>query len=462
MYSNEQRLDSIRQRNDYNTLSDVAQDILSKLLSGHRSLVGLITTNHLETMDELRRNHQNIRIAITADGSQSRSKIESESNAIRAIIHTEGLAIRQHITDEQSRLQGKDLAAQNVKQMKDSLWYPSMNSRNEGITAAHKTTFEWVFGAVNEQDVPATTSGFDLTWPDAMISDKLKEEVVIRTKAGAKFASWLKEGSGTYWINGKPGSGKSTLINVLFRHHKTSRFLHDWAAPDILLQPFFFFWNSGTHEQKSLLGCLKSLLYQCIQSCPRLVELLVQDSGTSWSGPVRTDNALQIPVWTVENLTTSLYCLITQTVIPCRFCLFLDGLDELDGSFYDLLQLLRSLSGFDHVKLCVSSRPLYDFAQAFKSDSSIQLEHFTTLDMMVLVRDRLLHSIVQKNFDQKTVREFSKDLVEKAEGVFLWLVLAVRQLEQGLNQWDSIEQLRARVNELPSDLDKMYTHSTLR
>lgn len=55
------------------------------------------------------------------------------------------------------------------------------------------------------------------------------------------FASWLKTGDGIYWINGKAGSGKSTLMRYIYDNPRTRQELSQWAAPTALSMPGFFF-----------------------------------------------------------------------------------------------------------------------------------------------------------------------------------------------------------------------------
>lgn len=49
----------------------------------------------------------------------------------------------------------------------------------------------------------------------------------------------------TYWITGKPGSGKSTLMKFIRHHTETTDILKAWAGDDDIVQAAFYFWNSG-------------------------------------------------------------------------------------------------------------------------------------------------------------------------------------------------------------------------
>jgi hypothetical protein len=55
-----------------------------------------------------------------------------------------------------------------------------------------------------------------------------------------------------------------------------------------------------------------------------------------------------------------------------------------------------------------------------------------------------------------------EDIVLKAQGVFLWVDLVVRDLLAGLQNWDRISDLQKRVELLPPDLENLYKHMLAR
>lgn len=135
-----------------------------------------------------------------------------------------------------------------------SLWFPTIDHRHIEIHDAHRNTFQWIF-----------RESFD---PSCGWSN---------------FVQWLETGNGLYWINGKAGSGKSTLMKYIFDHEKTRRYLHTWAQNFELKVAGFFFWNSGTAEQRSQTGILRSLLYQILCKTPDLVRVVFPDEWSNWS-----------------------------------------------------------------------------------------------------------------------------------------------------------------------------------
>lgn len=45
-------------------------------------------------------------------------------------------------------------------------------------------------------------------------------------------AQWLESGSGVYWVCGKAGSGKSTLMKHIFFHRDVPKLLQRWLNPE--------------------------------------------------------------------------------------------------------------------------------------------------------------------------------------------------------------------------------------
>lgn len=50
------------------------------------------------------------------------------------------------------------------------------------------------------------------------------------------------------------------------------------------------------------------------------------------------------------------------------------------------------------------------------------------------------------------------EVVEKADGVFLWVEIVVKSLINGIRNWDEPEDLRKRVRLLPKKLEPLYEH----
>ena len=159
---------------------------------------------------------------------------------------------RSHIIAEIQRLQIDDRRYDDVTK---SLFYPDIFSRQEQVDYDFdgiENSYEWVFHWPRTQK--ATAHRQVPLWDD--------------------FAEWLKSGQGYYWISGKPGSGKSTLMNYICQHKLRQQLLREWCVDRLLLTPTYFFWAAGSRQQKSIDGLLRSLIYQILTECRDLVGCL--------------------------------------------------------------------------------------------------------------------------------------------------------------------------------------------
>jgi len=142
--------------------------------------------------------------------------------------------------------------------------------------------------------------------------------------------------------------------------------------------------------------------------------------------------------------------------------ILIDGLDEFDGGKdqqNELLTFLMSLSKSETVKICVSSRHYPEFQNAFECFPRLRLEDLTRDDIKTVVEDRLgalsEFKLLQQVHPQASTHLIS-NVVQKAQGVFLWVYLVVRSLRQGVIDGDSMAALTRRLEEIPDDLDTYF------
>ena len=107
-----------------------------------------------------------------------------------------------------SRLEETD----HYKHVLDSLHFSEMNMRQDEIKDAHKQTFQWIFNQSDEG-----------SWYN--------------------FHDWLSKKGGFYWICGKAGSGKSTLMRFIDNDERTSDCCRGWAEEERHFRAAYFFWR---------------------------------------------------------------------------------------------------------------------------------------------------------------------------------------------------------------------------
>lgn len=140
-----------------------------------------------------------------------------------------------------TRLRESGQRADLVQPILKRLYFPTMRARHRKIPEAYEETFTWVFqGTLPGQSSPV------------------------------KFIDWLHDHNSNeiYWIYGKAGSGKSTLMKFLADHDETRTRSRPWTGDKTLIVAKFFFWHAGTPLQKSQEGLLRSLLSKFSGNAP--------------------------------------------------------------------------------------------------------------------------------------------------------------------------------------------------
>ncbi|KAI0869460.1 hypothetical protein GGS24DRAFT_512070 [Hypoxylon argillaceum] len=102
----------------------------------------------------------------------------------------------------------------------ESLFFPDMHTRRYQIKEPTPGTLDWLFSSTHEN------LDHGVTWSD--------------------FNQWLRKDTSTYWISGKAGSGKSTLMAHLVRDRRTRQELNAWSSGHKLEVLSFFFWRAGS------------------------------------------------------------------------------------------------------------------------------------------------------------------------------------------------------------------------
>lgn len=309
----------------------------------------------------------------------------------------------------------------------ESLYFPHMHDRQNMVHEREATTLDWVF------DPP---SHILREWCD--------------------FSGWLLSDCGLYWISGKAGSGKSTLMKWLLQEDRTRAHLDRWAHPQRLVLASHFFWNSGGKHQKSLSGALRSLMYELLSQCP---EPIWHVSPLRWRS--HDLELSHFPSWTDGELFYALRLFFRHVAGNVRICLFIDGLDEFVGDDHQLVQLVKlfQTESKGHVKVCISSRPWEFFKDAFSPYPRLRLEDLTRLDIecyiaSTLLSDSRFQSMQRINSMQCT--QLVHEIIGKAKGVWLWVVLVVRSLLRGLQNHDTIMDLQARLRQIPEELEDYF------
>lgn len=320
-----------------------------------------------------------------------------------------------------------------AKSISNSLFYVSLGHREEAIPPAHRETFGWIFKR------PDIGDDGEPLWSD--------------------FREWLESpGLDMYWVTGKPGSGKSTLMKFIIATEsvKTRDYLTAWSKSLPLIIAGFYFWNAGNNLQKSQLGLLRTILRQCITQQPRLAQTLFPRRFTLLR-MMRHGGGL--PDWGMDETLTAFKALTRMAGSSFKLALFIDGLDEFDGDHNRILETFKDARASGHMKICVSSRPWNIFKDAFRLLPSLRIEGLTRRDIEIFVHDNFSGNpgyLELQAVWPKHSRDLLQSIVDKARGVFLWVALVAGALLRRIQMGDTLLQLQKILDDLPEDLSLLF------
>jgi hypothetical protein len=401
--------------------------------------------------------HKNDRFK-TLDADQQCS-IDTLTTILRIVVKEANDKLKSELVARLENMQKERLAEEEKKYVEQQrqldetadlvvlghLNFASKNVRRDEIHDAHRTTFSWIF-----KDPEIVRASGD---------------VAENTRPWNNFVEWLKRGKDIYWINGKAGSGKSTLMRYIVENAETFEHLREWADPAELRVASFYFWHSGLPEQRSQSGLFRSLLYEILCQRPDLVRHVFREE---WEIFRSTESkveqmAMLERVHSFRRLKVAFAYLVSLASDELKLCFFIDGLDEYEGQGSEgpetIINIFKSIPISPNLKICLSSRPWVAFENAFNKGPNLRLQDLTYRDIRVYVRDRLEsdHRILQLSEAYPAQKEyFVREILSKANGVFLWVSLVITSLLTGLTNRDDISDLQNRLKGIPPDLEEFY------
>lgn len=391
-----------------------------------------------------------------------------------------------------------------MRSLKDSVFLSATYDRHERVESAHENTLDWAFAP-----------------------------------HGAGLSEWFINDTSLFWINGKPGSGKSTLMKRICDDR--SRYI-----PEHHINAVFFFNHRGTTIQKSYDGLLHCILHQiwsqseellgdelrfecqCLRSdedglrwtdawggrmsrwhlkvaegwkegkttdmieeearkamqeaehrcTQKSLKRYLEKKEKDWMSKVQGEldlnmNALEKRLrqhrqWTTDRLEQAFLRILNNRVSDVKVFLFLDALDEYEGEPEMIAQfLVKAVEHAENVgnqiKICFSSRPWNVFKDFFGNAPSLIVESYTQADIAKYVQGRLVgHKRAAELLEspdpsqRRGMFDLKERLLDRAEGVFLWVRLMLDTLLDQLQDGASMKHLKELQAALPTELEKLY------
>ncbi|KAL8364666.1 hypothetical protein RB595_003784 [Gaeumannomyces hyphopodioides] len=290
-----------------------------------------------------------------------------------------------------------------------SLAFPQMHNRSHDIDRAVTGTCEWLLGHKT-------------------------------------YRSWAACDRGLLWIKGKPGSGKSTLLKYALDNGAMS------SAGKTTLVLSFFFHGRGHELQRTPLGLYRSLLHQALSQIPDALPDLVDafeknrkefgQPGEKWQ-------------WHPNELRRFFESSLPKVLETRPVWLFVDALDECGEQnavglvewFQSLLQSSPSLGL--QFRVCFTCRH-YPILALEDGAFEICLEHQNREDISTYVRNQL------STFSKRTSPTIPALITARAQGVFMWARLVVKQTLDLERDGEPLGVIEAAIRSIPEDLDALY------
>ncbi|KAK5052559.1 hypothetical protein LTR84_002424 [Exophiala bonariae] len=260
-----------------------------------------------------------------------------------------------------------------------------------------------------------------------------------------EFQKWFTENCGLLWVTGKPGAGKSVLMDKLVT--TVSK-----RTDDTVIVASFFVHGRGTQMQRSPIGLYRSILHQILAQSEilrtQLTELYLLkletqgECGKSWN-------------WHEKELYDFLDSRVKEFTSK-TITIFIDGLDEFGEEMArklskELWSLTKPGRGvFSAIRLCIACRhyPVMDFF----GSPQICVENQNSEDISKFVQATLATVFTETNAQT----HIETEILHKAAGNFLWTSLILPQIaRKGLSGY-GLETLRKEIQNSSPELRQIY------
>lgn len=354
---------------------------------------------------------------------------QTDSNVKRMFAQSERTASKRHnqAMGKAQRRHEESEAKAKADKFLQTLFFPEILERRSQIKDAAPGTLKWIF----------ETEDMDVSGKD------LKSHPGVTQRRWDNLAAWLRNDNGVYWVNGKAGSGKSTLMAHILGDTRTKKALDVWCGGQNCHILSYFFWRAGTVMQKSVLGLLRSLLYQVCAEKPKQTLALMNRLAIGTS---------TMHIWT-EKLLKKAFHEAINIATRSQFCIFVDGLDEFDGNHAELVDLIFELQGHERVKFCVSSRPEVQLSKRLTSCRTVRLQDLNLSDIARFTKLKLTKAGIDIDTEHGPLHH---QIAGRAEGVFLWAVLVTDSLVRGIEAGDDQTILSKRIETMPQGLNDLF------
>lgn len=283
-----------------------------------------------------------------------------------------------------------------IEYLMQSLAFERMDARFRNISTAMPMTVQWL----------------------------LKHEDFLKWAARHHAAN---DPQGFFWIRGKPGSGKSTILKEIVSWAKDT-----WK--DEVRLCYFYHGRSLALLEKSSAGVYRTLVHQFLTAKPLFKSMFIERFRSKLHPTYVED-------WEIVELQEFLLDVISSSGVP-PLNIFIDALDE--GTDEDGRQMVAFLQRLDRhaatnqhpLRICLSSR------------------HYPHISI-----DRDIELYIEaglRDSQSPELDDLRGRLSTKSAGIFLWVVLVIPILNRIYDSGRDVDDMLAELDALPDELHSLF------
>lgn len=265
------------------------------------------------------------------------------------------------------------------------------------------------------------------------------------------------------WISAKAGCGKTTVAAHLCQMVSTQQVpagLGPQENKSEAVVLYFFFQRSNDEVVRTAQAALRTIIRQLVRQVPAVLPiLLARHDLLSAKGDFE---------WSWDAVAGVLGEMLQQLPLGVRAYLILDALDEGEAESRILLvEWMKGLVDDDPsstpsrrnkamLKILVTGRPDGDMIDHLSAFPTLEMTDTDTADdVRVLIHYRTEELARQRRLKPNVTRSIVQFLESNAHGMFLWVVLIMRELESR-NERLSDEAIASKLSRTPLSLSDTY------
>ncbi|KAF3481931.1 NACHT and TPR domain-containing protein [Arthroderma uncinatum] len=264
------------------------------------------------------------------------------------------------------------------------------------------------------------------------------------------FISWIEKKIPILRVSGNPGAGKSYLsANIIsYLNGQYPQLVHHSSRVSV----GYFFFKDDNPKTRSIHQALRDLAYQISQNDPVYAKYIVTSALTAED------------VSTLESAWRTLFIdfFVKKTSVTSSVYLLLDGVDEAFEAeiepFFDLVKDINEVTDNSRIQLAIVGRPQLGDLISDSLEEDVPTIYITesknSSDIIRYINNSIRKSNTLKRVSTKLRSEIVKKLSDRAQGMFIWVYLMLKELLKKRSE----SAIREALDDAPRGLNDMLSH----